>query len=221
MANVKLVYGGSTETTWNSTGRITTPSLILVDGGTTRYTPIYSGSAGGTITDGNYKSTLGHLIVADKRVALSRYQYKFTDSVTIGHYFTYTIEKKQENISYGYGGAGSSRYYAVITTNIYIIVRGTSIGNGSLKSIYATNGYGTNGSGTTTTSSWYLTLSYEEIQTKGINAASPLPSAASTLNFTLNATFTSSSGTDLTVSKSCVIYNGSEHTDTLSTEVTI
>ena len=35
MANTKLVYGSSTETAWNSTGRVTTPSLILVDGGTT------------------------------------------------------------------------------------------------------------------------------------------------------------------------------------------
>lgn len=212
MANVKLVYGSSTETAWNSTGRITSPSLILVDGGTTRYTPIYSGSAGGTIIDGNYKSTLGHLIVADKRVALSRYQYKFTDSVTIGHYFTYTVEEKKKWISYGYGGAGNYKLYAVVTTNIYIIVRGTSIGNGSLKSIYATDG-----SGTTTTSSWYLTLSYtfeKPYQDGGV-------SLELTLNVTLNATFTSSSGTDFTVSKSCVIYYGSEHTDTLSTEITI
>ena len=214
MANIKLDYGSSTETTWNSTGRITTPSLILVDGGTTRYTPIYSGSAGGTIIDGNYKSTLGHLIVADKRVALSRWQYKFTDSVTIGHYFTQTVEKRSEWISYGYGGAGSYVNYAVTSTNIYIIVRGTSIGNGSLKSIYATDG-----SGTTTTSSWYLTRSYT--YKKAISPMQSLPSAASTLNVTLNATFTSSSGTDFTVSKSCVIYNGSEHTDTLSTEITI
>ena len=214
MANVKLDYGSSTETAWNSTGRITSPSLILVDGGTTRYTPIYSGSAGGTIIDGNYKSTLGHLIVADKRVALSRYQYKFTDSVTIGHYFTQTVENKSKWYSMGYGGAGSYMYYTVVTTNVYIIVRGTSIGNGSLKSIYATDG-----SGTTTTSSWYLTLSYT--YSSGLAPYQTQPSVASTHNFTLNATFTSSSGTDFTVSKSCVIYNGSEHTDTLSTEVTI
>ena len=202
MANVKLVYGSSTETAWNSTGRITSPSLILVDGGTTRYTPIYSGSAGGTITDGNYKATLGHLIVADKRVALSRYQYKFTDSVTIGHYFTYTVEERKEWISY------------VITTNIYIIVRGTSIGNGSLKSIYANSG-----SGTTTTSSWYLTWSTSREQS--YYPGNGISLGGSTLEATLNATFTSSSGTDFTVSKSCVIYMNSEHTDTLSTEVTI
>lgn len=140
MANIKLDYGSSTETTWNSTGRITSPSLILVDGGTTRYTPIYSGSAGGTITDGNYKSTLGHLIVADKRVALSRYQYKFTDSVTIGHYFTQT--QSSQLVQTDMCGKPCSRYRYTRATCIYIIVRGTSIGNGSLKHIYASSGGG-------------------------------------------------------------------------------
>ena len=78
MANPKLVYGSSTETAWNSTGRITSPSLILVDGGTTRYTPLFGGSAGGTVTSGDYRYTLGHLIVGGGRVALSQEQYKTT-----------------------------------------------------------------------------------------------------------------------------------------------
>lgn len=81
MANVKLDYGGSTETAWNSTGRITSPSLILVDGDTTRYTPLFSGSAGGTATSGDYRYTLGHLIVDGKRVALSQEQYKTTFTI--------------------------------------------------------------------------------------------------------------------------------------------
>lgn len=207
MANVKLVYGSSTETTWNSTGRITSPSLILVDGSTTRYTPIYSGSAGGTITDGNYKSTLGHLIVADKRVALSRYQYKFTDSVTIGHYFTQN--KSCKITPYTFCGSTYSRYEWYRETYIYIIVRGTSIGNGSLKHIYVTSG-----GSTTSTSSWYLSRSWTDTY-------SDEPSIDGTGWYVLNATFTSSSGTDFTVSKACLIYNNSEHTDTLSTEVTI
>lgn len=181
--------------------------MILVDGGTTRYTPIYSGSAGGTITDGNYKSTLGHLIVADKRVALSRWQYKFTDSVTIGHYFTQT--QSSQLVQTDMCGKPCSRYRYTRETNIYIIVRGTSIGNGSLKSIYASSG-----GGTTSTSSWYLTRSWSDSDSSEL-------SIAGSLYYTLNATFTSSSGTDFTVSKSCLIYNGSEHTDTLSTEVTI
>ncbi len=207
MANVKLVYGSSTETTWNSTGRITTPSLILVDGGTTRYTPIYSGSAGGTITDGNYKSTLGHLIVADKRVALSRWQYKFTDSVTIGHYFT---QSKSYRTYFNPCAPACSSHGWERTTNIYIIVRGTSIGNGSLQSIYADWG-----SETTTSSSWYLTRSF----TSGPYDAEP--SIDGTMWVTLYAKFKNSSGTVFTVSKACLLYNGSEHTDTLSTEVTI
>lgn len=78
MANIKLDYGGSTETAWNSTGRVTSPSLILVDGGTTRYTPLFGGSAGGTATSGDYRYTLGHLIVGSGRVALSQEQYKTT-----------------------------------------------------------------------------------------------------------------------------------------------
>ena len=206
MANIKLDYGSSTETAWNSTGRITSPSLILVDGNTTRYTPIYSGSAGGTIIDGNYKSTLGHLIVADKRVALSRYQYKFTDSVTIGHYFTQSKGSHTEP-----DPCRPACTYTTWTraTCIYIIVRGTSIGNGSLKHIYASSG-----GGTTTTSSWYLTRAWND-------SFSSEPSIDGTGWYVLNATFTSSSGTDFTVSKACLIYNGSEHTDTLSTEVTI
>jgi len=212
MANVKLVYGGSTETTWNSTGRITSPSLILVDGGTTRYTPIYSGSAGGTIIDGNYKSTLGHLIVADKRVALSRYQYKFTDSVTIGHYFTQSVSKDSNIVNPCQGACCWTRHTR--TTNIYIIVRGTSIGNGSLKHIYVRSG-----GGTTSTSSWYL--SWSGTSTYDSPSSSDYWSIDGTGWYVLNATFTSSSGTDFTVSKACKIYNGSEHTDTLSTEVTI
>lgn len=82
MANVKLVYGSSTETCWNSTNKITTPSLILNDNGTTRYTPLFSGSAGGTATSGNYKYTLGHLIVGGKRCALSQTQYKKSWTIT-------------------------------------------------------------------------------------------------------------------------------------------
>ena len=81
MANTKLVYGSSTETAWNSTGRITSPSLILVDGGTTRYTPLFSGSAGGTATSGDYRYTLGHLIGGSGRVALSQEQYKTTFTI--------------------------------------------------------------------------------------------------------------------------------------------
>ena len=76
MASIKLVYGSTTETCWSSTGKITTPSLILNDNGTTRYTPLFSGNAGGTAVMGNYRYTLGHLIVDGKRVALSQTRYK-------------------------------------------------------------------------------------------------------------------------------------------------
>lgn len=214
MANVKLVYGSSTETCWNSTGKITTPSLILVDNGTTRYTPLYSGSAGATIIDGNYKATLGHLIAAGKRCALSRYQYKFTNSVTIGHYFTYTRNITSSRLETRCGVAGCVVSYTD-NINIYIIVRGKTINNGSLKQIYASSG-----GGTTTTNSWYLTRSYSVSGSEWVKIMTD-PSARSTIEYTLNATFTSSAGTDFSVSKSCTIYNGTEHTDTLSKEITI
>ena len=86
MASVKLVYGSTTETCWSSTSKITTPSLILVDGSTTRYTPLFSGSAVGYGYSGYYRYTLGHLIVADRRVALSQQQYKFDNSAGINHH---------------------------------------------------------------------------------------------------------------------------------------
>ena len=83
MAAIKLVYGSSTETCWSSTGKITTPSLILNDGGTIRYTPLFSGNAGGYGYSGDYRYTLGHLIVAGKRVALSQQRYKFYNSIRL------------------------------------------------------------------------------------------------------------------------------------------
>lgn len=83
MASIKLVYGSSTETCWSSTSKITTPSLILNDNGTTRYTPLFSGSAGGYGYSGNYRYTLGHLIVGGNRVALSQQQYKFNNSIKL------------------------------------------------------------------------------------------------------------------------------------------
>lgn len=111
MANTKLVYGSSTETTWNSTGRITSPSLILVDGGTTRYTPLFSGSAGGTATSGDYRYTLGHLIVGGYRAALSQEQYKATFTIT-GHCSVEVLTSTYDTTS----GSGTS----ATTTTHYV-----------------------------------------------------------------------------------------------------
>lgn len=213
MANVKLVYGSSTETCWSSTGKITTPSLILVDNGTTRYTPLYSGSAGATIIDGNYKATLGHLIAAGKRCALSRYQYKFTNSVTIGSYFTCNRVVTSRRLENRCGVAG----YAISYTDyidIYIKVNSKTINNGSLKHIYASSGGGT------TSTSWYLTRSYAESGSYWKKMSDSEQQHDNKITYTLNAVFTSSAGTDFSTSLSANIYTW-ETSDTLSKEITI
>lgn len=118
MANVKLVYGSSTETAWNSTGRITSPSLILVDGGTTRYTPLFSGSAGGTATSGNYRYTLGHLIVGGNRVALSQTQYKTTFTIT-GNCNT-TVSTSTYDTTSGSGTSATTTTHYVKSYSFYM-----------------------------------------------------------------------------------------------------
>lgn len=127
MANVKLVYGSSTETTWNSTGKITTPSLILVDNGTTRYTPLFSGSAGGTATSGNYRYTLGHLIADGKRCALSQTQYK--NSWTISGNCSVSVSTSTYTTTSGSGTSAVTtthykktyRFTMNITSNVSLI----------------------------------------------------------------------------------------------------
>lgn len=210
MANVKLVYGGSTETMWNSTGRITTPSLILVDGSTTRYTPLYSGSGGGTITDGNYKATLGHLIVADKRCAISRWQYKFTNSVRIGFYYTETVNTGASSI-WNYCGNAYTVWAYTKYRNMYIQVVWTTINNGSLKHIYVEGGSGT------TSTDWYCSKSETS------SGTSQNPSGEVTNSFTakIYATFTSSTGTDYTVYSTVTFYKDEQQYITLSREFSI
>ena len=137
MASIKLVYGSSTETCWSSTGKITTPSLILNDNGTTRYTPLFSGNAGGTATSGDYRYTLGHLIVDGKRVAISQTRYKFYNSCTVGFY---KVNRKSE-VTTGYGSSAVTtiHYY----TDFYIKVNSISIGYGSFTGISVSEGYST------------------------------------------------------------------------------
>ena len=42
MSRIKFTYNDMTYSTWNSTSRVTTPSLILNDHGTLRYTPLFA-----------------------------------------------------------------------------------------------------------------------------------------------------------------------------------
>lgn len=143
MASIKLVYGSTTETCWSSTGKITTPSLILNDNGTTRYTPLFSGNAGGTATSGDYRYTLGHLIVDGKRVALSQTRYKYYNSCTVGFYKV----NRTGTVTTGSGtSAVTTKHYY---TDFYIKVNSKSIGYGSFTNIYVA-------SGSTTTSTSYV-----------------------------------------------------------------
>lgn len=137
MASIKLVYGSTTETCWSSTGKITTPSLILNDNGTTRYTPLFSGNASGTVTSGDYRYTLGHLIVDGKRVALSQTRYKYYNSCTVGFYKV----NRTADVTTGSGtGAVTTRHYY---TDFYIKVNSISIGYGSFTGIAVSGGSST------------------------------------------------------------------------------
>ena len=137
MASIKLVYGSTTETCWSSTDKITTPSLILNDNGTIRYTPLFSGNAGGTATSGDYRYTLGHLIVDGKRVALSQTRYKYYNSCTVGFYKV----NRTANVTTGSGTSAvtTTHYY----TDFYIKVNSISIGYGSFTSISVLGGKST------------------------------------------------------------------------------
>ena len=42
MSRIKFTYNDTTYSTWNSTTKLTTPSLILNDNGTVRYTPLFA-----------------------------------------------------------------------------------------------------------------------------------------------------------------------------------
>lgn len=136
MASIRLVYGSTTETCWSSTGKITR-SLILNDNGTTRYTPLFSGNAGGTAIMGDYRYTLGHLIVDGKRVALSQTRYKYYNSCTVGFYKV----NRTADVTTGSGsGAVTVKHYY---TDFYIKVNSISIGYGSFTGISVSNGSST------------------------------------------------------------------------------
>lgn len=154
MANVKLVYGSTTESYWQSTSRVTTPSLICTNGTTTNYIPLLSGSAGGTADSGQYRYTLGHLIVDGKRGALSRVQYKATNSAKIGYYYSTSVNKVYTTTS-----AGVSLYTHRVTYHLYIRVIETTINTGSFTGAKVTSP-GTNVTGSTYTISKEYTTEY-------------------------------------------------------------
>ena len=163
MASIKLVYGSTTETCWSSTGKITR-SLILNDNGTTRYTPLFSGNAGGTTTMGDYRYTLGHLIVDGKRVALSQTRYKYYNSCTVGFY---KVNRRTEETSgSGTGAVVTIHYY----TDFYIKINSISINYGG--SVGGFVGISVS-DGSSTTSTSYVCVRTIESSTSSYTSINP------------------------------------------------
>ena len=63
---------GYTERLWNSSERITTPSIICSKNGSTYYIPLFSGDENAVITYNNYNYKLGKFKVSNLRAAISR-----------------------------------------------------------------------------------------------------------------------------------------------------
>lgn len=77
MSRIKFTYNGTTYSTWNSTSRVTTPSLILNEGDTLRYTPLFAVNNGAEATlDNHWYYRCGALAVTHNNtkyhVAISR-----------------------------------------------------------------------------------------------------------------------------------------------------
>lgn len=77
MSRIKFTYNGTTYSTWNSTSRVTTPSLILNERGTLRYTPLFTANKGAEATlDNHWYYRCGALAVTHNNtkyhVAISR-----------------------------------------------------------------------------------------------------------------------------------------------------
>lgn len=77
MSRIKFTYNNTTYSTWNSTSRVTTPSLILNEGGTLRYTPLFAVNNGAEATlDNHWYYRCGALAVTHNNtkyhVAISR-----------------------------------------------------------------------------------------------------------------------------------------------------
>lgn len=77
MARIKFNVNGTTYSTWNHTTKITTPSLILNDNGTLRYTPLFAVNNGAEATlDNHWYYRCGALAITHNNtkyhVAISR-----------------------------------------------------------------------------------------------------------------------------------------------------
>lgn len=135
MSRIKFTYNGTIYSTWNSTSRVTTPSLILNDHGTVRYTPLFAVNNGAEATlDNHWYYRCGALAVTHNNtkyhVAISR-RYTNVLSGTISTTITHsgktgtTTTTTSKTVtpagthSFGYQtiGPGSSSVQAGVTVN--------------------------------------------------------------------------------------------------------
>lgn len=172
MARIKFNVSGTTYSTWNHTAKLTTPSLILNDNGTVRYTPLFAvnNDAEGTL-DNHWYYKCGALAVTHNgtkyHVAISR---RYTNAVlgtistTITHSgktgtTTTTTSKTVTPMGYhDFGtqfiGPGAQTVYANVTVNygvtflqtpaIYINYGGTLVSAGTSSCVIRVSGTGVN-----------------------------------------------------------------------------
>lgn len=159
MRRIKFNVNGTTYPTWNSTTKLTTPSLILNDNGTLRYTPLFAVNNGAEATlDNHWYYRCGALAITHNNtkyhVAISRRYTNVlsgTISTTITHSgktgTTTTTTSKTvtpagtHNFGYHTIGPGSQSVSATVTVNygvtflqtpaIYIHYGGTLVSAGT------------------------------------------------------------------------------------------
>lgn len=195
MSRIKFTYNGTTYSTWSNTTKVTTPSLILNDNGTVRYTPLFAVNNGaeGTL-DNHWYYKCGALAVTHNNtkyhVAISR-RYTNSTSSTISTTITHsgktgtttttTSKTVTPSGSYNFGTvsipSGGSTFYANVTVNygvtftgtplIYINYGGTLVSAGTSSCVIKVSKTGAN-SGTSTTNIAIGSTSYNLIITGNV-----------------------------------------------------
>lgn len=172
MSRIKFTYNDTTYSTWNSTSRVTTPSLILNDNGTLRYTPLFAVNNGAEATlDNHWYYRCGALAVTHNNtkyhVAISRRYTNVlsgTISTTITHSgktgttTTTTSKTVTPSGKHDFGtqliGPGAQTVYANVTVNygvtflqtpaIYINYGGTLVSAGTSSCVIRVSATGVN-----------------------------------------------------------------------------
>lgn len=172
MSRIKFTYNNTIYSTWNSTSRVTTPSLILNDNGTLRYTPLFAVNNGAEATlDNHWYYRCGALAITHNNtkyhVAISRRYTNVlsgTISTTIAHSgktgttTTTTSKTVTPSGKHDFGtqfiGPGPQTVYANVTVNygvtflqtpaIYINYGGTLVSAGTSSCVIRVSATGVN-----------------------------------------------------------------------------